>query len=268
MCQSPQPQLRYHTTHWKQYNAALKAQGSLTIWVDKSLPWFAAVSGKRGSNPLYTDTAIQYCRTIKNLFGLGLRQTTGFVQSLLALSGLGWPVPDFSTLCRCQRSLDVQVMYRPSTAGLHLLADSTGIKLLGEGEWKCKKHGPERHRLWRKLRIGIDAQTLQIRAICVTSNNVTDAAVLPHLLEQVPAQEPSLIVTGDGAYDTQPVHAAQCHAPSFLQEGMDAQRRCLCAPQCGYCRMQALWSSAMEKLKWLSPAQLGGGQDELYQTAG
>lgn len=90
-----------------------------------------------------------------------------------------------------------------------MLVDSTGIKFLGEGEWKCKKHGPQRRCQWRKLHIGIDSQTQQVRAICVTSNNMTDAAVLPQLLEQIPAEELLLTVIGDGAYDTQPpVHAA------------------------------------------------------------
>ena len=98
--------------------------------------------------------------------------------------------------------------YTRSQAGLRLLADSTGIKFLDEGEWKCKKHRPERRPQWRKLHIGIDAQTLQIRAICVTSNNVSDASVLPELLQQLPEDEVLESVTGDGAYDTQPVHAA------------------------------------------------------------
>ena len=80
--------------------------------------------------------------TLKNLFGLALRQTTGLAESVLHLCGLAWPVPDFSTLCRRQLDLNVQVPYTRSQAGLHLLVDSTGIKFLGEGEWKCKKHGP------------------------------------------------------------------------------------------------------------------------------
>ncbi|GAO68769.1 transposase [Comamonas sp. E6] len=155
-----------HTTNWKQYNAALKARGSLTIWLDKTMSWLAADSGKRGHSPQFSDAAIQFCLTIKNLFGLVLRQTTGFVQSLLALSGLLWPIPDFSTLCRRQRRLDVQVAYRSSAAGLHRLVDSTGIKFLGEGEWKCKKH----RRQWRKLHIGIDAQTLQCCRSCGASS--------------------------------------------------------------------------------------------------
>ena len=76
--------------------------------------------------------------------------------------------------------------------------DSTGIKFLGEGEWKCKKHGAERRRQWHKLHIGIDAQTLQIRAICVTSNELSDAVVVAHLLEQVPLNEAVLSLTGMG----------------------------------------------------------------------
>ena len=111
------PQRRYRTTNWKQYNAALKARGSLTVWFDKNMAWFAAASSKRGRSPKFSDAAIQFCLTIKNLFGLALRQFTG---------------------------LDVHVPYQP------LLVDATGIKFLGEGEWKCKKHGPERRRQWRK----------------------------------------------------------------------------------------------------------------------
>ena len=199
---------RYRTTNWKQYNASLKARGSLTVWFDKDMSWFAPASGKRGRSPKFSDAAIQFCLTLKNLFGLALRQTTGLVESVLQLCGLTWSVPDFSTLCRCQLDLRVQVAYTRSQAGLHLLVDSTGIKFLGEGEWKCKKHGPERRRQWRKLHIGIDAQTLQIRAICVTSNNVSDAAVVPDLLQQLPVDEVLQSFIGDGAYDTQPVYEA------------------------------------------------------------
>lgn len=82
------------------------------------------------------------------------------------------------------------------------------MKFLGEGEWKCKKHGAEYRRQWRKLHIGIDANTLQIRAICVTSNNVSDASVLGDLLGQLPPDEALKSLTGDGAYDTQPAYEA------------------------------------------------------------
>ena len=90
----------YKTTNWSDYNTALKQRGSLSIWFDAAMAWEAQPSGKRGRQQVYSDVAIKACLTIKVLFGLPLRQTTGFVESLLALTGLEWTVPDFSTLCR------------------------------------------------------------------------------------------------------------------------------------------------------------------------
>lgn len=197
---------RYKTTNWAQHNASLKARGSLTIWLNKRMAWFAAASGKRGCSPKFSDAAIQFCLTLKNLSGLALRQAAGLVESVLQLSGLSWPTPDFSTLSRRQQTLNVHIPYTRSQAGLHLLVDSTGIKFLGEGQGKCKKHGAQYRRQWRKLHIGIDAQTLQIRAICVTSNNVSDAAVIEDLLDQLPQGERLESLTGDGAYDTKQVY--------------------------------------------------------------
>ncbi|WP_232776272.1 IS5 family transposase [Comamonas testosteroni] len=229
MSQLFQAKPRYRTTNCKQYNAALKARGSLTIWLDKGMSWFAAACGKCGRRPQFSDAAVQFCLTIKNLFGLALRQTTGFVQSLLALSGLLRLVPDFSTLCRRQRSLDVQVACLPSSGGLNLLLDSTGPKFLGEGEWKCKKHGAERRRQWRKLHIGIDARHCRCEP---SASPPTTSAIRPwcrncwHKLAPLPQDEPLLSVTGDGAYDTQPVYAAVMERNAM--------------PQCGNRCMQAL----------------------------
>ena len=107
---------------------------------------------------------------MKVLFGMALRQATGFVESLLRLIGLDWTVLDFSTLSRRQKTLAVNIPYRGSKGPLHLLVDSTGIKL--EGEWHARKHGGPKRRVWRKIHLGIDEQTLEIRAIEVTSSNV------------------------------------------------------------------------------------------------
>lgn len=170
------------------------------------MAWFAAGTGKRGRQPTYSDAAIQFCLSLKCLFGLPLRQSIGLVESLLKLSGLNWPVPDFSTVSRRQKELEVEIPYRGKTDVLHLLVDSTGVKMLGEGEWKTKKHGAEYRRQWRKVHLGIDAQTLEIRAIEVTSNSIGDAPVLPALLAQV--STPIGTVSGDGAYDTKACHAA------------------------------------------------------------
>ncbi|THJ29931.1 IS5 family transposase, partial [Lampropedia aestuarii] len=140
---------------------------------------------------------------------------TGRFKSLIKLSGLPRKAPDFSTLCRRQKDSDVNVRYTPSSAGLHLLIDSTGIKFLGEGEWKTKKHGAERRRQWRKVHIGIDESNLQVRAIVVTTNDVGDSPVVPELLKQIPVDEPITSLTGDGAYDTKTVYEA-CHERQIM----------------------------------------------------
>ena len=124
------------------------------------MSWQATPRGTRGRTQTYSDAAIQFCLTIKNLFGLALRQTIGFIQSLIKLAGLDWGAPDYSTLSRRQQTLQVKIPYKKSSGALHLLVDSTGIKMLGEGEWKTKKHGAEYRRQWRKVHLSIDAETL------------------------------------------------------------------------------------------------------------
>lgn len=134
---SPKPPT-YKTRNWPAYNEALKRRGSLTIWFDPDISWDAVPTGRRGRQQTYSDTAIQTCLTMKVLFGMALRQTTGFVESLLRLVGLGWSVPDFSTLSRRLKTLAVNIPYRGSRGPLHLLIESTGIKIEGEGEWHAR----------------------------------------------------------------------------------------------------------------------------------
>jgi hypothetical protein len=199
----------YRTTNWAPYNEALKNRGSLTFWFDKDLDWRAKPSGKPGAPHKYSNAAIQFCLQIKVLFNLPLRQTLGLVESLMKISQIRCDLPNFSTLSRRQKTLDVGISCTASKgAGLHLLVDSTGIKFLGEGEWKRKKHGAEYRRQWRKVHLGIDAETLQIRAVLVTDNSIGDAPVLLDLLAQIPADEALLSVAADGAYDTKGCHKA------------------------------------------------------------
>ena len=197
---------KYKTTNWSSYNDSLKRRGSLSIWFDPELVWVPPPSGRRGRQQNFSDAAIQACLTLKVLFGLPLRQTTGFMQSLLLLIGLDWVVPDFSTLCRRQRTLKVSLPYRGGTGPLNLLIDSTCIKAEGEGEWNARKHGGSKRRIWRKVHIGIDEETLEVRAVEITSSNVGDAPVLPDLLNQIPSDQDIGSVTADGAYDTHKCH--------------------------------------------------------------
>ncbi|CAM4316899.1 IS5 family transposase [Palleronia rufa] len=150
------------------------------------------------------------------------RQTTGFVESLLQLVGLDWTVPDFSTLCRRQKTLAVKIPYRGSKWPLHLLIDSTGIKVEGEGcggtvaavrprkpeARNARKHGGPKRRVWRKIHLGIDEETLEVRAVEITGSHIGDAPVLPDLLKQMSTPSAIGSVTADGACDTRKCHDA------------------------------------------------------------
>ncbi|MGR3695130.1 MAG: IS5 family transposase, partial [Sagittula sp.] len=203
---SPTPP-NYKTRNWPAYNEALKRRGSLTIWFDPEMIWEAAQTGRRGRQQSYSDAAIQTCLSMKVLFGMALRQTTGFVESLLRLVGLDWTVPNFSTLSRRQKTLAVNIPYRGSKGPSHLLIDSTGIKVEGEGEWHARKHGGPKRRVWRKIHLGIDEETLEVRAVEITCSHIGDAPVLPDLVgQQIPADGRIGSVTSDGAYDTRTCH--------------------------------------------------------------
>jgi len=148
----------YRTTNWRDYNQSLKQRGSMLLWIDKKMDWHAPVRGKRGRAEKFSDAAIQFCLMVKNLFGLALRQSTGRWQPVKVV---GPRFPDYTTLCCRQKRLQVCISYRPNPNDLHLLVDSTGVKMLGEGEWKTKKHGAEYRRQWRKVHLEIDAETLE-----------------------------------------------------------------------------------------------------------
>lgn len=199
---------RYRTTNWKSYNEALKRRGSLLVWLDKDMVWLAPKAGRMGRPPVFSDAAIQFCLMVKVLFGLPLRQTTGMVSSILQMTGLDWPVPDFSTLSRRQKTITVEISSRRTAGPLNLLVDSTGIKFLGDGEWLARKHGTHRRRQYRKVHIAMDTGSGDILAVEFTSSREGDSPVLPDLLDQIPPDHEIGTVTGDGAFDTRRCHAA------------------------------------------------------------
>ena len=193
----------------------------MLIWLDKDMTWLAPPDGNSGRQAVFSDTAIQFCLTIKVLFKLPLRQTTGMVASLLKMADLDWPVPDYTTLCRRQKTLAVQIPYRRADGPLNLLVDSTGIKFLGDGEWQARKHGVQGRRQslpsngllanrerGRKVHLAMDTATSDISAVEFTPSSDGDSPVLPELLDQIPAGDEIGTVTADGAYDTRRCHTA------------------------------------------------------------
>jgi hypothetical protein len=163
------------------------------------MTWLALPEGSPGRPAVFSDAAIQFCLTIKVLFKLLLRQPTGIVASLLKMAGLDWAVPDYTTLCRRQRTLAVQIPYRRADGPLNLLVESSGIKFLGDGEWQARKHGVQGRRQWRKVHLAMDTATSDIRAVEFTPSSDGDSPVLPDLLDQIPEDEQIGTVTADGA---------------------------------------------------------------------
>ncbi len=194
--------------NWPAYYEALKRRRSLTIWFDPEMIWEAKPTGKCGRQPDDRDAAIRTYLVMKVLFGMALRQTTGVVESLLHLTGLDRTAPNYSTVSRRQMTLRVSIPYRGSPSPLHLLIDSTDIKIEREGEWNARKHAGTKPRVWRKIHIGIDEHTLEIRAAEFTTSNAGDAPMLPDLLDQIPPDQEIASVTSDGAFDTCKCHDA------------------------------------------------------------
>jgi hypothetical protein len=200
---------RYRTRNWREYDQGLIARGDLTVWFSPDLAWQAPEgTGKRGRPRVFNDTAIQCALTLKVLFQLPLRAAQGLVGSLIRLAGLGWPVPHYSTLSRWQQGLTVVIPYRSRGGSLHLIVDSTGLKVLGEGEWKVRRHGADRRRVWRKVHLAVDADNHEVRAVEMTDHRHGDGEILPSLLAQVPEEERIADIGGDGAYDTRTAYAA------------------------------------------------------------
>ena len=187
------------------YDAALRQRGSLTVWfTDAAIEaWQAEPRTTRGGQPLYSALAIATALTLRAVFRLALRQTEGLIGSVITLLGLTLAVPDHSPLSRRAETLEVP-RPRPDSAPVHLLVDSTGLKLCGSGEWLLEKHGTQTRRSWRKLRIGVDADTGRIVAATLTTSDVDDAFQVGPLLDQV--MDPVASFTADGAYDQEGVY--------------------------------------------------------------
>ena len=193
-------------TNWTEYDAGLGARGSLTVWFTPEAveAWKAEPRTGRGGQPTYSALAIATALTLRAVFRLALRQTEGLIASSLQLLGLDLPVPDHSTLSRRAEVLEVP-RPRAGNKPVHLLVDSTGLRLCGPGEWLEEKHGSKRRRAWRVLHLATDADTGHIIASALTDRDVDDGSQVGPLLDQVNGSVASF--AGDGAYDRDDVYA-------------------------------------------------------------
>lgn len=201
--------MSYRIRNWSEYNVGLKQRGSLTFWLSEDVldGWIEpSRTGRRGASPTYTDLSIATFETLKSVYGLAGRQTEGLLASLFELMGVELSVPDHSTVSRRKRKLSITLPVVHTSGSVHLVVDSTGVKVYGEGEWKTRQHGISKRRTWRKLHVGVNESTGEILAAVVTTNDVHDSEVFADLLEATEADIEQ--VSADGAYDNRPCYDA------------------------------------------------------------
>jgi hypothetical protein len=195
------PKDKYRVKNWSAYNRSLKNRGSLTLWLDEDLinKWYDERPAQKGGQYKYSESCILVLYQLKVVFDLRFRQLEGFAESLMELMGQDLEVPSYSQICRRGKKLNVPCCAVRPSGGMHIVMDSTGLKVYGEGEWKVRKHGWSKRRTWRKLHISVDQATGMIHAHQLSESGQDDAAMMEPMLDQIPYQVDK--VSGDGAYD-------------------------------------------------------------------
>ena len=201
------PKMKFKVRNWREYDAALRSRGSLTMWVTPEAIdcWAAEPRTTRGGQSSYSDLAIETSLMLRLVFGQALRQTEGLMASIFELLGVDLKAPDHSTVSRramSLKSISKQCVLPAQPA--HILIDSTGLRVFGAGEWLQAKHGKKSRRSWRKLHLAVDANTGLIVASILTEQDVDDPSQVGPLLDQIEHEIDQ--VTADGAYDGEPTY--------------------------------------------------------------
>jgi hypothetical protein len=201
------PKEKYRLSNWPAYNAGLKQRGSLTLWLSEDIAqqWYHQGHPQKGGQFIYANDCILLLLTLKVTFKLAFRQLEGFAASLMALLQLDLAVPDYSQICRRQKGLPVPLGINKALqeGSVHLVIDSSGLKMYGEGEWKVRQHGIGKRRTWRKIHLAVDEKSGQILAQRLTVKETDDASQLPDLVADVRKTGLEVKKVGaDGAYDT------------------------------------------------------------------
>ena len=202
----PTYKTKYRVANWPTYNRALVRRGAVTVWLSSEAvaAWTPRRSGRRGGQRRYSDLAIETALTLRLLYHLPLRQAEGFLHALFGMMRLDLSAPDYTTLSRRSQHLTRRLRPPvPTDEGIHLVLDSTGLSIVGEGEWAAAKHGGCGRRGWRKLHLGVD-QSGVIRVHTLTEETGDDATTAIDLLTAV--EGPLVRVTADAAYDTVAVY--------------------------------------------------------------
>ncbi len=174
---------RYRVPNWCEYEAGLRKRGDLALWFSEEaiVAWRAPTGKKPGGQPLYSDLAIETGLTIRLVYGLALRQTEGFLQSISTLLDLNLRIPDRTTLSRRSKDLNVRVPVSANDDPLHIMIDSTGLRV---HSGNVPGTSPPRRRAWRKLHTAVNSDTGEILASALTTQRSRDATQVPMLVSR------------------------------------------------------------------------------------
>lgn len=199
----------YKLRNWSEYNKNLVERGSINFWFpeETTMCWYHnSATKQKGGQLIYSDLAIITCLIIRSRYDLTLRETQGFVQSILGMNNIGIKCPDYTALSRRAQKLDIEIPRLKGVGPIDVVVDSTGFKIYGEGEWKVRQHGYSKRRTWTKLHVAINPKTHEIVSGVVTSSKVTDDKALPEILDHI--ARPINTVATDGAYDKKDCYIA------------------------------------------------------------
>lgn len=193
---------RYKVTNWKKYNESLVRRGDITLWFEEDVlaAWAHANDEVKVGRPFtYSDVAIECLLTLRELFRLPYRQTEGLGRALLKLMEADVAIPDFTSLAKRAAKLNISLEVTPTIGPIDVVIDSTGLKVVGAGEWRAAGDQTPKRKTWRKLHLSVNPETQEIVAETLTSKSCDDAGQVPKLVDQT--DQPIEKLYGDGAYD-------------------------------------------------------------------
>jgi hypothetical protein len=199
----------YKVKNWPEYNRSLINRGNITFWFSDEVisNWYYSGAKTKGAQKIYSVLAIKTALILRSLLGLKLRALQGFMTCLIGIMGINIDIPNYTTICRRQKEVKNAMSGRKIFNGhVNVIVDSTGIKVFGEGEWKVRRHGYTKHRMWRKVHIAIN-ESGEIIAEDITTNGITDADAVEDLLKDIPDIKN---LFGDSAYDKKKIYDL-CH---------------------------------------------------------
>ena len=197
----------YRIRNWREYNRSLIERGNITLWFEDAAlsKWVLPNAGDRGRPKIYSDDAILCALMVKAIYHLPLRALEGFLHSMIVLLSVCLPIPSYTQICRRASRLGQTIKrLSPKRNITDIVFDSSGLKVFGEGEWKVRQHGKSKRRIWRKIHLGVCADSQEIVMSLLTDNSIADGEAMSEMAGVMPGTVERGY--GDGAYDKSNCH--------------------------------------------------------------